>query len=72
MDELIRRFQREGEAQSEDQEIFQLCDKVRETGFKIHNYLRSGHAEKVYENALFHRLRKQGIAVLQKQPLKVA
>ena len=49
----------------------QLCDVVRETSFSIHRYLRNGHLEKVYENALVHRLRKQGITVVPQHPLKV-
>ncbi|VTU02005.1 Uncharacterized protein OS=Opitutaceae bacterium TAV5 GN=OPIT5_18130 PE=4 SV=1: PDDEXK_3 [Gemmataceae bacterium] len=49
----------------------QLCDIVRETSFAIHRYLRNGHLEKVYENALVHRLRKQGITVVPQHPLKV-
>ena len=32
--------------------IFALCDVIRETSFEIHKYLRSGHIEKIYENAL--------------------
>jgi GxxExxY protein len=50
------------------EDIFKLCDLVRETSFQIHRYLRHGHREQVYENALVHRLRKQGISVEQ-QPL---
>jgi RecJ-like exonuclease len=38
--------------------IFQLADTVRETSFSLHNYLRHGHLEKVYENGLANRLRK--------------
>ena len=38
--------------------IFKLCDLVRETSFEIHKFHRYGHLEKVYENALGHRLRK--------------
>jgi GxxExxY protein len=49
----------------------QLCDIVRETSFAIHRYLRNGHLEKVYENALVHRLRKQRITVVPQHPLKV-
>ena len=41
------------------EDIFKLCDLVRETGFAIHRYHRNGHLEKVYQNALVHRLRKQ-------------
>ena len=51
--------------------IFALCDVIRETSFEIHKYLRSGHIEKIYENALAHRLRKKGFHVDQQHPLKV-
>jgi GxxExxY protein len=51
--------------------INQLCDIIRETSFAIHRYHRHGHLEKIYENALVHRLRKQGIEVKQKHPLTV-
>jgi len=51
--------------------IFQLCDVIRETGFAIHNYHRHGHVEKIYENALVHRLRKRGRKVVQQHPLSV-
>lgn len=51
--------------------IFELCDIVRETGFAIHHYLRHGHLEKVYENALAHRLRKLGLTVEQQFPLAI-
>ncbi len=45
--------------------VNELCDIIRETSFAIHKYLKSGHLEKVYENALAHRLRKQGLDVKQ-------
>lgn len=51
--------------------IFDLSDVIRETSFEIHKYLRSGHIEKIYENALAHRLRKQGLHVKQQNPLSV-
>lgn len=51
--------------------INQLCDIVRETAFAIHCYHRNGHLEKVYENALVHRLKKQGLQALQQHPLVV-
>src|SRR4051812_32291415 len=53
------------------QDIFQLCDVVRETSYAIHQYLRNGHLEKVYENALLHRLRKQGLAAEHQYALPV-
>jgi hypothetical protein len=37
--------------------INRLCDAVRGTSFAIHRCHRHGHNEKVYENALAHRLR---------------
>ena len=52
-------------------DIFSLCNVIRETSFEIHNYLRTGHREQIYENALAHRLRKKGIAVDQQQEVKV-
>jgi len=52
-------------------EINKLCDIVRQTSFEIHKFLRSGHLEKVYENALAHRLVKLGIHVIQQHPLDV-
>lgn len=51
--------------------INELCDIIRETSFAIHKYHRNGHLEKVYENALAHRLRKIGLKVLQQHPLAV-
>lgn len=52
-------------------DIFALCDVVRETAFSLHKHLRHGHLEKVYENGLAHRLRKAGLAVDQQFPLQV-
>ena len=54
-----------------EEEIKSLCDRIRETGFALHAYLRHGHLEKVYENGLAHRLRKAGFAVEQQRPLQV-
>jgi GxxExxY protein len=51
--------------------INELCDVIRETSFAIHRYLRNGHLEKVYENALFHRLTKQGVLAVPQHRLKV-
>jgi GxxExxY protein len=48
-----------------------LCDLVRQTAYDIHLYHRNGHLEKVYENALAHRLRKAGLEVKQQHSLKV-
>ena len=52
-------------------DIMKLCDLVRETSYAIHLYHAHGHVEKVYENALAHRLRKLGLDVKQQVPLIV-
>lgn len=51
--------------------INELCDIIRQTAYDIHLYHGHGHLEKIYENALTHRLRKLGFAVVQQAPLKV-
>ena len=53
------------------QDIFTLCDTIRETGFALHRFLRHGHLEKVYENGLAHRLTKCGLLVQAQHALQV-
>ena len=53
------------------QNVMLLCDQVRQTSYDIHLYHGHGHLEKVYENALVHRLRKAGVDVKQQVPLTV-
>lgn len=52
-------------------DIRALCDQVRQIAYDIHVYHGHGHLEKVYENALAHRLRKAGLRVRQQHPIKV-
>ena len=51
--------------------VLALCDVIRETSYAIYKYLRSGHREQIYENALAHRLTKLGIIVEQQRELRV-
>ncbi len=51
--------------------INELCDVIRKTSLDIHQYHRSGHLEKIYENALAHRLRKLRLDVKQQHQLMV-
>lgn len=51
--------------------VKQLCDRIRQTAYDIHDYHGHGHLEKVYENALAHRLRKAGLRVAQQSAIKV-
>ena len=53
------------------EDIRALCDVVRQAAFAIHKYHGNGHLEKVYENALVHRLRKLSLEVSQQHPLSV-
>jgi|SRR5437016_1778349 len=52
-------------------EIKELCDIIRQTAYDIHVYHGHGHLEKVYENALAHRLRKLRLEVRQQFPINV-
>ena len=52
-------------------EILELTGLVRQTAFDVHAYHGHGHLERVYENALVHRLRKRGIRAQQQAPIRV-
>jgi len=52
-------------------DINSLYNLMRQTSYDIHVYHGHGHLEKVYENALAHRLHKQGLIVEQQAPIKV-
>jgi GxxExxY protein len=51
--------------------VKEICDTIRETAYAVHVYHGHGHLEKVYENALAHRLQKLGIDVKRQHPLVV-
>jgi GxxExxY protein len=52
-------------------DIEEFCDQVRQTAYSIHVFHGHGHLEKVYENALVHRLRKLGLEVQQQHGIQV-
>lgn len=52
-------------------DIKTICDQARQIAYDIHVYHGHGHLEKVYENALAHRLRKAGVKVAQQHAIKV-
>jgi GxxExxY protein len=52
-------------------DVMRLCDVIRETSFAIHCFHRHGHREKIYANALAHRLRKMGYRVEREFKLDV-
>jgi GxxExxY protein len=51
--------------------INQITDKIIGGAFDVANELGVGFLEKVYENALAHELRKQGLQVDQQRPVDV-
>jgi GxxExxY protein len=54
-----------------DEEVLKLCDDIRQTCFDIHKFLGPGFLEKIYENALKHRLRKNGYKVESQVKLEI-
>src|SRR5207248_8899792 len=54
-----------------DEQMNPMADVIRETSFEIHKFHKHGHLEKVYENALAHRLRKLDLKVEQQFPITV-
>lgn len=52
-------------------DIKALSDQVRQIAYDIHVYHGHGHLEKIYENALAHRLQIAGLDVRQQHPIKV-
>ena len=54
-----------------ENEVRELCGRVRQAALGAHRYLRHGHAEKIYELSLARRLRELGIRVVTQHPLYV-
>ncbi|MBI4732710.1 MAG: GxxExxY protein [Chloroflexi bacterium] len=51
--------------------IDELTGKIIACAFEVSNTLGIGFVEKVYENAHAHRMRKDGLEVVQQYPIKV-
>lgn len=52
-------------------ELLKQVDIIRQTGFGIHVFFKNGFLERVYENSLANRLRRQGFDILQQYPISV-
>ena len=52
-------------------EAIQICDKIRQIAYNLHEYLGAGFLEKVYENGLAHRLKNAGMNVQTQIPVHV-
>ena len=48
-----------------------LSEKVLRCAVKVHSALGCGFLEKIYENALVHELRKEGLQVEQQKPIVI-
>ena len=55
----------------QEEERNEVAQKVIGAAFKVSNTLGCGFLEKVYENALAHELRKNGLRVVQQHPVPV-
>ncbi|MBI1917438.1 MAG: GxxExxY protein [Planctomycetes bacterium] len=55
----------------DEEKLNQLSERIIGCAFKVSNVLGCGFLEKVYENALAHELRKNGLKVEQQHPISV-
>jgi len=56
---------------TDEDTLNRLSQVIIGCAFRVHNVLGCGFAEKVYENALVHELKKAGLSVAQQVPLEV-
>lgn len=54
-----------------DPELDRITERIIGWAYKVSNTLGIGFLEKVYENSLFHELKKGGLVVIQQYPVKV-
>ena len=52
-------------------ELDAISEKIIGAAYKVSNTLGAGFLEKVYENALVHQLKKDGMKIEQQKPIKV-
>jgi GxxExxY protein len=52
-------------------ELNALTERIIGCAFKVANALGCGYLEKVYENALVHELRKNGLMVVAQEPINI-
>jgi len=54
-----------------DSELDKITERIIGCAYKVSNTLGIGFIEKVYENAHFHEMKKDGLKVVQQHPVKV-
>jgi GxxExxY protein len=56
---------------TDEEMLNQITERIIGCAFTVANVLGCGFAEKVYENAMVHELRKSGLSVEQQKPITV-
>jgi GxxExxY protein len=59
------------ETKMNDEQLNALTERIISCAFKVSNTLGCGFLEKVYENALVHELRKNGLMAEPQHPINV-
>lgn len=54
-----------------ESELDKITERIIGCAYKVSNILGIGFIEKVYENAHFHEMKKDGLKVVQHYPIKV-
>ena len=52
-------------------ELDKITERIIGCAYRVSNTLGIGFIEKVYENAHFHEMKKDGLKVVQQHPVKV-
>ena len=53
------------------EQLNKISERIINAAYKVSNALGAGFLEKVYENALAHQLKKDGMKIEQQKPIKV-
>jgi GxxExxY protein len=54
-----------------DLELDKITERIIGCAYKVSNTLGMGFIERVYANALFHEMTKEGLAIVREYPVKV-
>ncbi len=71
VEKFIEGRKMDNQADNHTEELRRLSAEVGQIAYKVHEFFGNGLLEKVYENALEHRLLKAGFKVERQKPLRV-
>ncbi len=54
-----------------DLELDQITERIIGCAYKVSNTLGMGFIERIYANALFHEIKKDGLVIVREYPVKV-